>query len=37
MEIAIAVFLGGWLSIAAALGYRQLKSDFKNAEQGEKE
>lgn len=28
MEIVIAAFIGIWLSIAAILGYLQLKKDF---------
>lgn len=34
VEIVIAVFLGVWLSGAAALGYVQLRKDFKK-ESGE--
>lgn len=30
MEIAIAVFLGLWLSGASFLAYRRLKSEFKD-------
>lgn len=29
-EIAIAAFIGVWLSLAAYLAYRQLKNDFKD-------
>lgn len=28
MEIVIALFLGGWLTLAGVLGYRQIKKDF---------
>lgn len=31
MEIAITVFIGIWLSVAAILGYIQIKKDFKKA------
>lgn len=29
MEIWIAVFLGGWLSLASVLAYLQLRKDFR--------
>ena len=28
MEIVIALFLGGWLTLAGVLGYKQIKKDF---------
>lgn len=28
MEIVIALFLGGWLTASAVLGYKQLQKDF---------
>lgn len=30
MEIAIAVFLGLWLSVSGILAYKQMKKDFKD-------
>lgn len=32
-EIAIAAFIGVWLSLAAYLAYRQLKNDFKDGKE----
>lgn len=31
MEIAIAVFLGLWLSVSGILAYKQIKKDFKDS------
>lgn len=28
MEIVIVLFLAGWLTVSAVLGYRQLQKDF---------
>lgn len=30
MEIVIAVFIGGWISLAAVTAYRHLKKEYKS-------